>query len=96
MVQHDGADLVVTRDLFESREEFVGMGCLDRVDHRHTAAAAHAVGIVGGAVGSLEDDVEFAQAGIERADPMRAGCDLDGIRRGFHVTTSGVGQGSER
>ena len=78
-VEHDVFDFAVVGLGFETGEKLVAEVLLHRIDHRHPVAAANQVGVVGGAVGGAENDVEGAQGRIERADPVDAVGELDRI-----------------
>ena len=86
VVEHDGGDLVVAGHRFEPAEEVVREVLLDGVDHRHTFAAPDHIGVVGGAVGGPEDDVETAQMRIEGAHPVDTRCDRNGFFRQSRCT----------
>ena len=83
MVENDDGDFVVACHLFQSLEERVRELRLHRVDHRHPRLAAHAIGVVGSAIGGFEDDVEHPQLRVEGADPEHAGGEGDGLHAVF-------------
>ena len=73
MVKDNRLDFIVSRHLFQTGEEVAGKLLFDRVHHRHAGAAAHRIGVVAGAVGGLQNDVEAAQRRVQRADPVYPG-----------------------
>jgi hypothetical protein len=75
VIEDDGGDFVVVGNRLQTAKEGLGEIELDGVDDRHTVAATHRIGVVAGAVGSAQDDVEAAQVGIEGADPVHPGGD---------------------
>ena len=88
MVEHDGGDFRIVRDLFQASEKIIGMRLLHRIDHRHARAAPHAIGIVAGAVGGPENHVEVAQALVQGAHPVDARRKFNRTRIGAHETRS--------
>jgi hypothetical protein len=73
VIEDDGGDLVVIGNRLQTAKEGRRKIDLDRVDHGHAVTAAHDIGVVAGAVGGAQDDVEVAQVGVEGADPVHPG-----------------------